>query len=426
MPQAAIASSPALLAAAPARGGGAPEKSGPAPAEGPNSFSSVLNRQTQQPAKNDAAGKPSGGKDERPTGETTANAAPAPATRPAESGTPGDAKAVQTGKTDDAATAEPATDAIALLAGMLAGITTPAAASAANDEAATTDDPPVAGQTAGDGATPIAAPLTVASNAAATRQAQEPAQGEAGAILPDTGRSPVGGDARSDKDAREPTAAATPGAGAAKDGAANLAAAAATRVEAADVKQGQGAKHENFEAVLAAARAAANATGEASLQAANKTEAGHPTPQIATPVGQSGWASEVGEKLTWMVGNLNSKADLVLTPPNMGRIEVSLTVSGDQATASFVAANPAVRDALENAVPRLREVLQDAGINLGQTHVGAEAFRQSADGRESGDNRSRGGDGPALGDDAAQAGAAVASGGTRWLRTGTGLVDTFA
>ena len=61
-------------------------------------------------------------------------------------------------------------------------------------------------------------------------------------------------------------------------------------------------------------------------------------------------------------------------------------MTGDQATATFVSANPAVREAIENAVPRLREVLADAGVTLGQTQVGSDSPQQSANGNENGDN----------------------------------------
>lgn len=94
--------------------------------------------------------------------------------------------------------------------------------------------------------------------------------------------------------------------------------------------------------------------------------------RVDTPLGQAGWHDEVGQRLTWMVGNDSHRADLVLNPPDLGRVEVSLSVSGDKASAVFASPNPAVREALEASMDRLREVLADAGVTLGQTHVGSE------------------------------------------------------
>lgn len=140
---------------------------------------------------------------------------------------------------------------------------------------------------------------------------------------------------------------------------------------------------------------------------------------VATPVGSAGWDAEVGNHMVWMAGQQTSRAELILTPPQMGRIEVSLTVTGDQATAQFVSASPAVREAIENAVPRLREILADAGITLGQTQIGAETPGQSAHGNESGDNP---------GGKAAAPGVSLSatSGPIAWTATGRGLVDVFA
>jgi flagellar hook-length control protein FliK len=143
---------------------------------------------------------------------------------------------------------------------------------------------------------------------------------------------------------------------------------------------------------------------------------------VDTPVGNHGWDAEVGNRLVWMSDNHASHADLVLTPPQMGKIEISLTMSGDQATATFTAANPAVREAIENAIPRLREILADAGVTLGQTQVGSDAPGQSANGRENGDN-SFGSSAVALG---STSGLAPATGTGSWTGAGRGLVDVFA
>jgi len=147
------------------------------------------------------------------------------------------------------------------------------------------------------------------------------------------------------------------------------------------------------------------------------------TLQVTQPVGAAGWGNEVGEKMVWMANRLESRAELVLTPPNMGRVEISLTVSGDQATASFASTNPAVREALEAALPRLREILAEAGIQLGQAQVSAENARQQAQQEKHADH-------PAT--DRANAASAVSANADQeassghGLKIGHGLVDVFA
>lgn len=147
------------------------------------------------------------------------------------------------------------------------------------------------------------------------------------------------------------------------------------------------------------------------------------TPRIATAVGAAGWDAEVGNHVAWMANHQQGRADLVLTPPQLGRIEISLSVNGDQANAFFASANPAVREALEGSLPRLREILADAGITLGQAQVGSESPGQSANKYENGDNSRRGQNAVFIGDPAARA---VASAVAPWSTAGRGMVDIFA
>lgn len=181
--------------------------------------------------------------------------------------------------------------------------------------------------------------------------------------------------------------------------------------------------------------AALEAAGDKASAGATLQPAGTPLAQlpVATnqtlpvehPVGAAGWGPEVGNRLVWMANRAESHAELVLTPPHMGRVEVSLSVNGDQASATFVSSNPAVREALEAAMPRLRETLADAGIQLGQAQVGAENAHQSAQDEKSRDNSK-------LGRDASpdakslQSIAATLPASSTGLKMGKGLVDVFA
>lgn len=112
---------------------------------------------------------------------------------------------------------------------------------------------------------------------------------------------------------------------------------------------------------------------EAANAAQSKAAAGTPLMmRVETPVSHPGWNRDIGQQLIWMAQGDRTHAEITLTPAHLGRIEVSLSMQGDQATASFVAASPAAREALEQSLPRLREMFAEAGISLGQTQVGAE------------------------------------------------------
>lgn len=190
----------------------------------------------------------------------------------------------------------------------------------------------------------------------------------------------------------------------------------------------EAASHDSFESLLAAPKepallAAGQAVASNAAPAPTHAAASAATP-VASPVGTPAWNGEIGDRLAWMATRHESRAELVLNPPHLGRLEISLSMNGDQANALFVSANPAVRDALENAVPRLREILQDVGITLGQAQVGTESFGQPSNQGENGDNHQARG----LGRDEDGLPSAGFAAGTpvQWARQGNGLVDTFA
>lgn len=157
----------------------------------------------------------------------------------------------------------------------------------------------------------------------------------------------------------------------------------------------------------------------ASLRHPQGASATMPQLPVSTPAGRSTWAEDVGNQVRWMLGRAESKAELVLTPPNLGKLEVSINLSGDQTTAQFVASSQAAREALEQSLPRLREILQQAGISLGQTSVSTSGEQQA--GAEGNGSGGRGGRSNDSGEAAAAGGSAPA-----WLRQHDGLVDTFA
>ena len=97
---------------------------------------------------------------------------------------------------------------------------------------------------------------------------------------------------------------------------------------------------------------------------------------ISTPVNQDKWADEFSQKITWLASsNQDQTAELHLNPPQLGPLDVVIKVSGDQATALFTSPHAAVREAVEQAMPRLREMLADNGIMLGNTTVSDQTPR---------------------------------------------------
>lgn len=96
-------------------------------------------------------------------------------------------------------------------------------------------------------------------------------------------------------------------------------------------------------------------------------------PAITVPVGAPGWGDALADRVTVMAQGRQSTAELQLNPPNLGPVEVKLTLQGDQATVSFHSPHAPVREAIQASMPRLTEAFAEAGIGLGNVFVGADA-----------------------------------------------------
>jgi flagellar hook-length control protein FliK len=104
-------------------------------------------------------------------------------------------------------------------------------------------------------------------------------------------------------------------------------------------------------------------------------------------------------------------------------MDVVLKVSGDQATALFTSPHAAVREAIEQALPKLREMMADSGIMLGNATVSDQAPRERQSESDSRSQNSRnGGIGGVA--DSTLAGNPVAR--VSQINRHNGIVDTFA
>lgn len=136
---------------------------------------------------------------------------------------------------------------------------------------------------------------------------------------------------------------------------------------------------------------------------------------LQQPVGSERWKNELGQTVNLMVRADQGSATLHVTPPDLGPIDVKIDMAGDKATLTFTVQNPDTRNALENAMPRLRDLLADGGIALGDAQVN----QQSGEQRDAPAHSQRQNSGEPI----ALAGTAL---GTTAANVRIGLVDTFA
>jgi len=90
----------------------------------------------------------------------------------------------------------------------------------------------------------------------------------------------------------------------------------------------------------------------------------------ALDLNQAKMPSDLGQNIQWMLGKNISRATLDINPANLGPIKISIDQQRDQIQIQIMAAHHLTRDALDQAIPRLREWLQEAGLNQAGVTIG--------------------------------------------------------
>ncbi len=93
-----------------------------------------------------------------------------------------------------------------------------------------------------------------------------------------------------------------------------------------------------------------------------------------TPLGEAGWEQEIGSRVRWMVGQDQQIAELKLNPPHLGVLEIRITTDEEKTKVTFFAQNPNTKELMEGNMPRLRDLLASAGIDLGDTEISHQSF----------------------------------------------------
>ena len=147
-----------------------------------------------------------------------------------------------------------------------------------------------------------------------------------------------------------------------------------------------------------------------------------PAPVLAAPlptphVGAEDFEARFGAQLEWMADQKIGHARIRVTPHDLGPVEVRLHMDGDRIRAEFVSAQAETRQALEQGLPRLRDLLGESGFQL--AHAGVGSGQTGRDGAPSSAATQGGGEAPD-GDGPAQAIAPARH------RAVAGLLDAYA
>ena len=108
-------------------------------------------------------------------------------------------------------------------------------------------------------------------------------------------------------------------------------------------------------------------------------------------------APELAQRMTLMIGQKWHEAEIQLEPQGLGKMSIQLSIDQDQkANVQFVVQQGNARELLEHALPKLRDMLANQGVQLGQASVQQQAAgQQQSQGQlaQQGQGRGEGGSG---------------------------------
>jgi len=95
-----------------------------------------------------------------------------------------------------------------------------------------------------------------------------------------------------------------------------------------------------------------------------------PRPEVMNnPPGHPNWGGEFVGRVSLMLKNGVNEARLQLNPPELGQLDIRITTEGDRAVILFNVQHSAAREAIDLAMPRLREMLEQSGLQLAHSEV---------------------------------------------------------
>ncbi|KUJ71646.1 flagellar hook-length control protein FliK [Thiomicrospira sp. WB1] len=94
---------------------------------------------------------------------------------------------------------------------------------------------------------------------------------------------------------------------------------------------------------------------------------------LSQPSRSPNWSQALGHRVLYMANHKLQEAKITLNPEKLGSIQVKLNVDKDQMVhVSMVTQQGTTREAIEQAMPKLKEMLENAGMKFGSMDVADE------------------------------------------------------
>jgi flagellar hook-length control protein FliK len=91
---------------------------------------------------------------------------------------------------------------------------------------------------------------------------------------------------------------------------------------------------------------------------------------IAAPVGSHAFAQELGQQVSWFVGQDVKQARIRLHPEELGSLDLKISVNHGRVDVVFHAQHPGAVTAVQQSLPQLDQMLAQHGLSLGHAEVG--------------------------------------------------------
>lgn len=99
----------------------------------------------------------------------------------------------------------------------------------------------------------------------------------------------------------------------------------------------------------------------------------HKSLEVPLSLNHSQWAEKFSEQIVWLGHQTVKSAFIKIHPEDLGPIEINIKVVKDAASVNISTHNNHVRDVVDQALPRLKEMMAEQGINLSDVHIQSDA-----------------------------------------------------
>lgn len=99
--------------------------------------------------------------------------------------------------------------------------------------------------------------------------------------------------------------------------------------------------------------------------------------QVNAPVTQGEWGQQFNDQILWLGSQQVKAASIKLNPAELGPVEVNIKVRNDIASIQFNSHSGQVRELIEQALPRLKEMMNEQGLQLADVDVQDNSQQQA-------------------------------------------------